>query len=311
MKKKILFLFFLLIFLSFFSIFIGPVKTIEKTIIFEIRIPRILTVILSGSLLSIAGLFSQTLFKNIIAEPYLLGISAGAALGAFFAKNFIFPFIYSTQIFAFIFSQIIVLIVILISLKSGFLKRETLLLSGIALSLLCSGILSLLIFLSPSERIKIFFWLFGSFSLVTWKEFFIIFLVFILSVIFIFFNIRKYDLMLLSEEEAISMGINIKRERITLSIFISLLTGTIVSIAGIIGFIGLLVPHIARKIAKSGKHKNILFYTLLTGSILLLICDNLSRTLFGGAEIPVGVFTSLLGAPFFLYLLIKKREGIF
>jgi len=311
LRKKILLLSIFLILLSFLSILTGPVKTLEKTIIFDIRIPRILVVIFSGSLLSIAGLFSQTLFRNPIAEPYLLGISAGAALGAFIAKNFIPLFPYSIQIFAFIFSQVIVLIVIFISLRNGFLPRETLLLSGIALSLLSSGILSFLIFLSPSERIKIFFWLFGSFSLVSWNEFFIILSIFIFSLIFIFLNIKKYDLMLLSDEEAISMGIDIKKERIILSIFISLLTGAVVSIAGIIGFVGLIVPHIARMMAKSGKHKNLVIYTAFTGSILLLICDDLSRTLFGGAEIPVGVFTSLLGVPFFLYLLIKRREGIF
>jgi len=311
LRRKIFIIFLFFILLSFFSILTGPVKTLEKSIIFEIRIPRILVVIFSGSLLSIAGLFSQTLFRNPIAEPYLLGISAGAALGAFIAKNFIPPFPYSTQIFAFIFSQIVVLIVIFISLRDGFLPRETLLLSGIALSLLFSGILSLLIFLSPSERIKIFFWFFGSFSLVSWNEFCILLLIFIFSFIFLFLNIKKYDLMLLSDEEALSLGIDIKKERVILSFFISLLTGAVVSIAGIIGFLGLVVPHIARRVAKSGKHKNLTLYTAFIGSLLLLICDDLSRILFGGAEIPVGVFTSLLGVPFFLYLIVKRREGIF
>ncbi len=287
---------------------IGPVFSFEGEIIFNIRLPRILAVIFSGAILSVSGLLTQTLFRNPIAEPYLLGISAGAALGSFIAKNFIPYFPYNTQIFAFLFSQMIVFFVILISFKDGFLPKETLLLSGIALSLLCSSILSFLIFISPEERVKIFFYFFGSFSLIEWKEFFIIFILFIISVIPIILNLNKYDLLLLSDEEILALGINLKRERVFLSLLISFMTGVVISVSGIIGFIGLIVPHIGRLISGSGKHKSIILNVLLTGSILLLMCDDLSRVLFKGAEIPVGVFTSLLGVPFFLYLLFKKRN---
>ncbi|MEO0280660.1 MAG: iron ABC transporter permease [candidate division WOR-3 bacterium] len=308
MNKKNLVLFFVLFLIFIISILIGPVFSLEKQIIFNIRLPRILSVILSGAMLSVSGLLTQTLFRNSIAEPYLLGISAGAALGSFIGKNFIPYFPYNTQIFAFLFSQIIVFLVILISFRNGFLPRETLLLSGIALSLLCSSILSFLIFISPSERIKIFFFFFGSFSLIEWEEFFIIFIVFVISIFPIILNLNKFDLFLLSDEEVLSLGINLKRERVFLSLLISFMTGVITSVSGIIGFIGLIVPHIGRMISGSGKHKNVILNVIITGSILLLICDDLSRILFKGAEIPVGVFTSLLGVPYFLYLLIKMKN---
>ncbi len=283
----------------------GPVIEINKFIILEIRLPRIILASLIGALLSLAGLLTQTLFRNPIAEPYLLGISAGAALGAFISKYFLNLFPYQGQFFAFLFSQLIVLIAIFISMRDGFLPRETLLLAGIALSLLASGILSLLIFLSPSERIKIFFWLFGSFSYAQWKDVIPVTVIFMLSVWYIFFNSRKYDLMLLSDEEAITLGLNIKKERIFLAFFISIITGVSVSITGIIGFIGLMVPHISRRLTSSGIHKNMIMPCILTGAILLVLCDDFSRTLFNGAEIPVGVFTSLIGVPFFISLLFK------
>ncbi|MEN3046852.1 MAG: iron ABC transporter permease [Candidatus Hydrothermales bacterium] len=311
MIRNNLLLFIILLTLLIFSIFIGPVKTVDKEVILNIRLPRILTVILSGSLLGLSGLFTQTLFKNPIAEPYLLGISAGAALGAFISDTFL-PFIpYKNQVSAFLFSQLTVIIVILISIRNGFLPKETLLLSGIALSLLLSSLLSFLIFTSPKERLKIFFWLFGSFSLVEWREFIIVLFSFLIFLSALIFNLNKYDLLLLSDEESTSMGINLKVERIYLSLLIAFATGIVVSIAGIIGFIGLIVPHSSRIIVGSGKHKKVFLPVMLLGAIILLICDNFSRLLLKGAEIPVGVFTSLLGVPFFLFLLFKERRVSF
>ncbi|MEN3044356.1 MAG: iron ABC transporter permease [Candidatus Hydrothermales bacterium] len=308
MIRSNLLLFLILFTLFIFSLFIGPAKVIEKDVILNIRLPRILTVIFSGSLLGLSGLLTQTLFRNPIAEPYLLGISSGAALGAFIADTFLPSIPYKNQVLAFLFSQITVILVILISIRNGFLPREILLLSGIALSLLLSSLLSFLIFTSPSERIKIFFWFFGSFSFVEWREFIIIFFSFSFFLFVLIFNLNKYDLLLLSDEESISMGINLKFERIYLSLLIAFATGVVVSMTGIIGFVGLIVPHIGRMIEGSGKHIRIFFPVTIIGAIILLLCDNFSRLLLRGAEIPVGVFTSLLGVPFFLFLLFRGRR---
>jgi iron complex transport system permease protein len=288
------------------SLLIGPVSGFDREIILTIRLPRVILSSLVGLSLAITGLLTQTLFRNPIAEPYLLGISAGAALGAFTGRYFFNLFPFETQIFSFIFAQLTIILVVIISRSKGELPRETLLLSGIAISLLLSSILAFLIFISPSERMKIFYFLFGSFSFTTYNEVFIMLAALSIVIPFIITNLKKYDIMLLSEEEAHSLGIDMKRERTKLILKISFLASICVSVSGIIGFIGLIVPHISRKIAGTYSHKNIFPYLIFIGAIMLLLCDNLSRTVMKGAEIPVGVFTSILGVPFFLLILRKN-----
>lgn len=298
--KKILFLLFLIF---IFSIFTGPAG-FDKEIILNLRIPRALNAIIAGSSLSLSGLLLQTLFKNPLLEPYLIGTSSGAALFSFISLFIPLNFIFKTPLFSFIGSIFAVLLVLLIS---RFLKYNPylILLLGISISLLFSSILAFLIYHFHSERIQIFFYLFGSLSRSSFLSFFIIFISFILTLLYFLIKNRELDIILLSEEESFSLGVNPRKFYVKILLFSSFLTGVVVSFTGIIGFIGLIVPHISR-ILKGEKHINLISYSIIIGGILLLLCDDLSRILFKGVEIPVGIITSFIGVPFFIYLIFKN-----
>ncbi len=298
--KKFLFLIFLIFLIS---ILIGPAG-FDKEIILNLRIPRTLNAIFVGSSLSLSGLLLQTLFKNPLLEPYLIGTSSGAALFSFLSLFIPLNFIFKTPLFSFIGSISAILIIILISKFLEYNPYKILLL-GISISLIFSSILAFLIYYSHSERIKIFFYLFGSLSKSSWFSFFIIFFSFIFVFLYFLIKNKELDIILLSEEESFSLGVDPKKIYIKILLFSSFLTGITVSFTGIIGFVGLIVPHISR-ILKGEKHINLIPYSALIGGILLLLCDNFSRIILEGVEIPVGIITSFIGVPFFIYLIFKS-----
>lgn len=298
--KKFLFLLFLIFIIS---ILIGPAG-LDKEIILNLRVPRVLSAIIVGSSLSLSGLLLQTLFKNPLLEPYLIGTSSGAALFSFISLFIPFNFILKTPLFSFIGSIFAILLVLFISKFLKYNPYLTLLL-GISISLLFSSILTFLIYHFHSERIQIFFYLFGSLSRSSFFSFFIIFVSFMLTFLYFLIKNKELDIILLSEEESFSLGVDPKKMYFKILLFSSFLTGIVVSFTGIIGFIGLIVPHISR-ILKGEKHINLIPYSAIIGGILLLLCDDLSRIIFKGIEIPVGIITSFIGVPFFIYLIFKS-----
>lgn len=288
------------------------VSDTEKTIIFDIRLPRILTAIIVGAGLAISGTIFQSLLMNPLADSYTMGISSGAAFGAVIAlyiNIFIPGFKLSVTMFAFIGAFLTLGLVILIARGKGFVSSANLIIAGIIVSSIFQAAISLVKSLSGDSVQEIVFWLMGSISAKSWSHVILSFLVITICTIICFFYSEDLNIMCLGDKEAKSLGINTNRIRTILLICASLITAVCVSISGIIGFIGLIVPHILRFLVGSD-NKIILPFSLLLGAIILLSADTTVRALMN-IEIPIGVVTTFIGGPFFIYIFIRKNKSIY
>ncbi len=279
-------------------------NSIYTQIIYEIRIPRVLFAIFVGGGLSISGAVFQSLLLNPLAEPYILGISSGATFGAVLSFIIGLTFI-GTQIFSFAGALIVIILVYLFGKRFGELEPNQLLLSGVMIGAFFSaGILLLMLLLNDSLRMAVY-WLIGNLSLAKKENLIFIVPVTLFATTFLVINSYKYNLLSLGEETAHQLGLNVNKLKNISYIVVSILIGTLVSVSGIIGFVGLIIPHICRMIF--GTDNRIVFSaSFFTGAIYLTIADTLARTLFAPIEIPVGAITALIGAPIFIYLLRKK-----
>ncbi len=281
-------------------------------IILNLRIPRTISAIVVGMSLAISGAIFQTLFKNPLTEPYLLGISSGAALGVTIATVFnlinIIPGIWGTFIFAFVFALLTAYIIFTLAGKNRS-SLLILLLSGLAINFFFSALNSLLLYFNRDKLENIIYWQMGSFSLSSYEKILFTMPIMILLIIILLFKTKELDVLLLSDDTALTIGVDVKKQRVMLLLITTLLTSFCVGLAGIIGFVGLIIPHIV-KLLFGLKHKYVLPLSLYLGAIFTLLCDILSRTLIPNTEIPIGIITALFGAPFFLYILRKTKAGI-
>lgn len=303
-----------LICLSIGSVYISPLKIIEviisrpdnylTQIIFDIRLPRILYAILVGGGLSIGGAVFQSLLLNPLAEPYILGISSGGTFGAIlsFVLGLSFP---ATQLFAFAGSLFVMLIVFVLGRRFGELEPNVLLLSGIMVGAFFSALILLMMsFLNDSLRTAIY-WLVGNLSIADKSNLIFVTPVTILISIILVITSNKFNVMSLGSDHAKQLGINTILLRNISYIFTSLMIGTLVSVSGIIGFVGLLIPHICRMLF--GTDNRLVFVaSFLIGASYLTVADTIARVIIAPAELPVGAITALIGAPIFIYLLKKK-----
>ncbi len=271
-------------------------------LIFEVRLPRIIGALLVGGGLAAAGCVMQGLFRNPMADPYIIGTSTGGALGAasaiFFLGGILMP------LFAFIGAAASTITVYLISKRNGRMAVETLLLSGLAVSLFLSAMLSFIMYMSGNNLHQIMFWMMGGFWNMYWDDVGLALLIPVAAVILYIFS-RDLNVMALGEEEAIHLGVNTERTKKILLMISTFITAIAVSISGCIGFVGLIIPHIMR-IFTGPDHRILLPASMLAGSILLIWTDTFARTL--PVEIPVGIVTAFLGAPFFIYLLRRRTR---
>lgn len=287
--------------------------TIE-TIIADIRLPRVVLAGIVGSALSVAGATYQGLFRNPLAAPYLLGASQGAALGA--VIGFMLPIswhgygygIIPALSFAGAFSA--VSFVLAMSRMGGMMAVTRLILAGVALGAMLQAVISYLINISGERIHGIVFWLMGSFSLSKWSEVTFSLPAVIAGVIVIVINARALNLIQLGEEQAQQLGINVEKVKIMLLGAATLITAASVSFVGVIGFVGIIIPHMVRLIW-GPDYRFLLPLSILVGAIFLIVCDIGARTIAAPAEIPVGVFTAACGAPFFLYLLKRRTKFLF
>ncbi len=282
-------------------------------IVWFIRLPRILLAIGVGIGLSVSGIVMQAIVKNPLADPYILGISSGASFGATLAimlgvgislgPNYV-------GISAFIGAFVVSILVISMANVNGKSNSTKLLLSGMALSTLTSSFSSFIIYMSKNkEGIKnITYWLMGSLAGAKWENIRLVLPVVILSTLFFLTQYRTLNLMLLGDDVAITLGKDLHRYRVFYLLISSLMIGLIVYSSGIIGFVGLIIPHIIR-ILFGTDHKKIILITALTGSIFLIWTDVLSRIIIPGSELPIGILISIIGAPIFIYLMISKSYG--
>ncbi|AIF69607.1 iron ABC transporter [Palaeococcus pacificus DY20341] len=275
-----------------------------ETIILQIRLPRVLLAYLVGLSLASAGTASQALFKNPLADPYILGISGGASVGAAIAAvyfpRYIGPFALASALVS-------VYIVYRISKIDGHIPIDTLLLAGIAFGFFSSAITSYLLYVGRERIHNVIFWLMGTFNGAEWGDVKLVLISSAVGFAFLMTHWRELNLLLFGEE-SVALGLDIGFYRKAVIFVISLLTAFAVATSGIIGFVGLVSPH-AMRIIFGPSHKKLLPASALFGGILMVFADLLARILLKPAEIPVGIVTALFGAPFFLYLLVKRKRG--
>lgn len=314
----IIFLLALLIVTGYFALFWGAVKIspfgaqdeISKLIFFKLRLPRVLAAIIVGMGLSISGVIFQAILRNPLADPYILGTSSGAALGGTVAILLgLGAYYYSIPFFAFIFALLTLIVVYQLSLIDGKMPVQTLLLAGVIVNTFCSGIVTLLMSLNRKEFYDIIFWIMGSLNQANMDTVKFTGLLITLLSVLVYGSASYLNIMTLGEEKAQTLGLKIEIIKKWLFLAISLIVALIVSICGLIGFIGLIIPHVGR-ILVGPNHKILIPVSGLLGAIFLLVCDGLARSIATPLEIPVGVITALVGAPFFLYLLRRKKTKI-
>lgn len=271
-------------------------------LLFDVRLPRVLAAILVGAGLAAAGTAMQGLFKNSMADPYIIGTSSGGALGA--AVAIVFFAGMGLPVFAFVGATASTVIVFLISRRDGKVAVETLLLSGIAMSMFLSAMLSFIMYLSGSSLHQIMLWLMGGFWNISWDNVWLA-LSIPVGCLVLFVFARDLNVISLGEEDAIHLGVDVERLKVALLLLSSFITGIAVSVAGSIGFIGLITPHVMRLLV-GPDHRILIPAAMMAGAALLLWADTLARIM--PSEIPVGIVTSFFGAPFFIYLLRSRTR---
>nr|WP_307991407.1 iron ABC transporter permease [uncultured Niameybacter sp.] len=275
----------------------------QLMVIIQLRIPRILMALLTGVNLAVTGAIYQALFKNDMADPFMLGISSGASLGAgigFMLGGF-------SPLYAFIGALGANILVASLAGTKGKTSTIRLLLSGLAINYFFSAILSLLRTYSDNKNLTLFAWGMGSLSGASYNRVIILAIV-TLPILCIFFFYRKeLNLLLMGEDAAKAMGVAVGRLRRIFLILSSLLVATTVCFTGTIAFVGLIIPHMVRLMFGANYNKT-LPLTGILGMCFVLLCDNLSRALLSSSEIPIGIITSLFGAPYFMYLIYKERK---
>jgi len=283
-----------------------PVTRVESVIITSIRLPRVLLAVLVGSALAVSGAVMQGLFRNPMADPYVIGLSSGAALGASLSIVFGLGGI-STPLAAFAGGAGAVFLVYGIARENGRVPVETLLLSGIAVAVFLSAVTSLIMYLAGEGLHKVVFWLMGGIWAANWSQVKLTALPVVLGVSGVLFLARDLNIILLGEEHATHLGVEIEKVKQVLLLLSALLAGVAVAMSGIIGFVGLVIPHMAR-IVVGPDHRILIPTSALAGGIFLLWADTLARVVIAPAEMPVGILTALVGAPFFVYLLKTKKN---
>jgi iron complex transport system permease protein len=294
---------------------LGSLDNIPKSfvnIIWQVRVPRVLFAVFIGMALAISGAVMQALVQNPLADPYILGISSGSSFGATFAiligfggGSLFSQFGLATS--AFLGAVIASLSVLLLSSIGGRMTSMKLVLSGSVISALFSSFSSLIVyFANNSEGIKsVTFWAMGSLASSTWSKVPILAAVVSVITVFFLFQHRILNTMLLGDEAATTLGIPLSKYRRYYMVLTSLLTGVVVAYSGMIGFIGLIIPHIVRGIFGSD-HKRMMPMTALFGSLFLVWADVISRVIIKNVELPIGIITSIIGAPLFIYIIVKK-----
>ncbi len=296
-----------------FSLVLGGESTTEYSVLFDIRLPRIILGFAIGGALSLAGVILQGIFRNPLVEPYTLGISGGAALGVclniLFKLNEIFS-ILSLPLCGFIGAIAVIVLLYFFSLKRGFFKIHEILLAGVMISFISSSLVMLIMATSRTEDLHgIIFWIMGSLEEPNWLLIKLMVFISILGLIVSYLFCLDLNALSLGEEEAIHLGIDIEKVKKILFLLTSLLTGFGVSITGIIGFVGLVVPHFVR-IFVGGDYRILLVSSFLCGAGFLIFCDTLARTIIAPTELPVGVITGILGGSLFIYALTKKGTSL-
>lgn len=288
-------------------------RDVYVKIIWQVRLPRILLAGICGSSLAVVGACFQGLFRNPLADPHILGISSGAAVGATFAMlsgiSLSFFGLGVIGIFAFIGAIITAVLVYRISCVGNKLPVVHILLTGTAVNSMLSAFISLLMSIKREQIEKVYLWTLGSFSSANWKKVLFLLIFALLCSIVISLHAKDLNLISTGEEAAESLGVDTSKTKKILIIVGALLIAACVSVSGIIGFVGLIIPHCVRLIS-GPRYQKLLPISCFLGAIFMILCDTLARTLISPSELPVGVITSILGGPYFIILLQRNKRKV-
>lgn len=294
------------------NIFTNNINLLE-TIFLQIRLPRTILVLLSGILLAGAGAVFQGFFRNPLAEPGVMGITSGATLGA--VSSFLLPTFFShfiiqpITLFAFLGALITGLCVYLLANRKTFSNNTiSFILIGTALGTFFSSLTSIILLVKEKQLHSMYIWTLGSFSGKGWNEIIFLIIPTVISLILIFIASKKMDVLSCGEQTAQSLGLNLQKTRVLVLVTGSLATATAVCAGGTIGFIGLIAPHIAR-IILGPSYKKLIPVSMMIGAIVLIVSDILSRVILSPSEIPIGIITSLIGAPFFISIIATSGKN--
>jgi iron complex transport system permease protein len=284
-----------------------------SSIVLNIRLPRVILAGLVGASLAIAGAAFQGLLRNPLADPYTLGVSSGASVGAvltlFFQLSIPIIGSFTLPLLSILFSWVTIFLVLAFARKiERSMKVETIILTGIIFSSFLGAIISLMIALTGDELRQIIGWLLGSVSMRGWEYIKIILPFFILGSTILIFNAKELNAMSFGEERAHHLGVNVQRRKLIILTAGSILTGAAVAVSGTIGFVGLVIPHLSR-LLWGPDHRHLLPLSIITGSGFLILADLLSRTIISPTELPIGVITALIGAPVFAIILLQRKRS--
>lgn len=295
----------------------APASEAFSTILIDIRLPRIVLGVLTGAALAVAGVTLQGLFRNPLADPGLVGVSTGAALAAaacIVLGRSLFQYLppdilrHALPVAAFLGGLVATIIVYLVATREGRTDVAALLLAGVAINAMAAAGIGLLIFLSSEQELRdLNFWMLGSLNGVTWRRLLIAAPMILLPTLALTCFARHLNALLLGEAEARHLGFNVERMKRVMVGLVALTVGATVALTGAIGFIGLLVPHLVR-LMMGADHRTLFPLSALLGASLLLLADLVARTIVVPAELPIGILTSLIGGPFFIWLLLRQRD---
>lgn len=282
-----------------------------EIIVWNIRMPRILLAALVGGVLAVVGGAFQGVFGNALADPHILGVSSGAALGATFGMlsgvTVSFLSLGAVGVCAFIGAVLTVILVYNLAKVGGEMSTTNMLLTGTAISTMLSAIISLMMTFNKEQLDKVYMWTLGSFSAATWDKVKFLFVVVVVGFLLLVAYADKINVMMMGEEDAKSLGVDTVRVRRIIIVIASFLVAAAVSVSGVIGFVGLIIPHTVR-LLNGSNNKSLLPYSFFAGATFLVLCDTAARTLAAPTEIPVGIITSVFGAPYFIFLIIRNRK---
>ncbi len=285
-----------------------------SNILWNIRMPRVVLAGLVGASLAIAGAAFQGLLKNPLADPYTLGVSSGASVGAvvtlFFGISVPFLGLFTLPVFSMLGAFLtMVTVMSFAKLIDRAMKMETIILTGIIFSSFLGSVISLMISLSGEELRQIIGWLLGSVSMRGWPYVTMALPFMSIGFLLLWLNRRELNALVFGEERAKHLGVNVKRRKMMILTGGSILTGAAVAVSGTIGFVGLVVPHMTRMLWGSD-HRHVLPLSFINGASLLIICDLVSRTIISPSELPIGVITAFIGAPVFAFIFWKQRRKV-
>lgn len=286
-------------------------------IVWSIRLPRVLMGCVVGMSLALAGVIMQATVQNPLADPYILGLSSGASLGATFSimigASAVFTGILaetSITFWGFLGALAVSLAVFFLSSIGGRVTTSRMILSGVVMSSICGAFSNIIVYMNSdkSDIQSVTFWTFGSLSTATWDKLLMPGVCLLVCLLYFVTQLRKINIMLLGDEAATTLGVNLSRTRKIYMLITSLLTAVVVCYCGIIGFVGLMIPHMARALVGSD-YRRLLPVTTLAGGIFMIWADVAARYLVPGREIPIGIITSVIGAPVFLFIMLKNAYG--